>query len=148
MDARSKRAYGRMAAVALAWLAFGSTISSADEPTPAPRPTDRAALEAMLARDQARLEDLLIRRRDPDEPPLHDDPELKLIAERMPALQRALREADPRPVGAKPSGAPDEGRVERAGGWARWQSSIPIPPNTPATPLPATPAPTPTPTTP
>lgn len=51
----------------------------------------RAQLEILVARDQERLKELLSTPREPEAPPLHDDPKLRELAQRLPQLQRELR---------------------------------------------------------
>jgi hypothetical protein len=128
----SRRMHRRTAPAALVGITALSLLlcapaAHADAPEAAIETMDRAALEAALARDQARLEELLTRVSDPDAPPLHEDPELARIARRMPALQRALREADRRSTRPAAGATGGDRAADAATGDSAWEPSIELP---------------------
>jgi hypothetical protein len=92
-----------------AWLGCGATPESGSgEPPrdPAERQAQIETLRAEVAEDHARLETMISEERDPEATPVHRDPEMRAIAERLAERAAALERLERSDDGDTPAKQP------------------------------------------
>jgi len=95
--------------VSTAWLGCGATPEAGSgDPLrdPAERQARIEALRAEVAEDHARLETMISEERDPEATPVHREPEMKAIAERLAERAAALERLERNDDGDAPAKQP------------------------------------------